>query len=246
MDDKQLLRYSRHLLLPQMDYAGQEKLLNAKVLIIGIGGLGSPAALYLAASGIGEITLVDDDVVELSNLQRQIVHSQSTIGLNKAESAKHNLVKLNSTIKITVISKRLDKKELLTQCKNHDVVLDCTDRFASRFALNQACVTTKSNLVSAAAVGFDGQISSFRLSDNTSPCYQCLYTDNLGEDTLCSENGILSPVVGIMGVLQALETIKILTDVGNTLVGKLLLFDGMNTEFRTVKLNKDPKCKICD
>lgn len=245
MDDKQLLRYSRHLLLPQVDYVGQKKLLKAKVLIIGLGGLGSPAALYLAASGIGQITLVDDDAVEISNLQRQIIHNQSTVGTNKAQSAKQNLTKLNDTIKIMAICNRLNEEELLTQCENHDVTLDCTDRFSSRFAINQACVATKSNLVSAAAVGFDGQISSFKLSDKISPCYQCLYDDDLGEDTLCSENGILSPVVGTMGVLQALEAIKIITNIGNTLVGKLLLFDGLNTEFRTVKLNKDPKCNAC-
>ncbi len=245
MDDEKLIRYSRHILLPQIEYAGQKKLTNAKVLIIGIGGLGSPAALYLTASGIGQITLVDDDVVELSNLQRQIVHNTKTIGTNKAESAKHNLGKINNTIKITAINQRLKDKELIAQCENHDVVLDCTDRFVSRFAINQACVISQANLVIAAAVGFDGQMSSFKLDDDASPCYQCLYADGPGEDTLCSENGILSPVVGTMGVLQALEAIKIITNVGNTLVGKLLLFDGLNTEFRTIKLNKDPKCKAC-
>jgi len=245
MNDKLLERYSRHILLPQLGYSGQEKLLQSKVLIVGIGGLGSPAAIYLGASGIGEITMVDYDVVEISNLQRQIIHNQQTLGQNKAKSAKKNLRKINSAIKINAITKRLAGKELIEECKKHDVILDCTDRFKSRFAINRAAFATKTALVSAAAVGFDGQIATFNPANINSPCYQCLYSEDLPEDTLCSENGILSPIVGVMGVLQALEAIKIISKTGGTLLGKLLVFDGLASEFRTLKLGKDPACRIC-
>jgi len=245
VDDEALKRYSRHILLPQFGFEGQERLNQAKVLIIGVGGLGSPAALYLGASGVEKITLVDDDTVEISNLPRQIVHNQDTLGLNKTQSAKLAISRINDTIKINPITRRLTGDKLLKECHGHDIILDCTDRFTSRFAINQAAIESKTPLVSAAAVGFDGQISSFIPQDKSSPCYQCLYADGFPEDTLCSENGILSPVVGTMGLLQALEAIKIITAVGDTLLGKLLIFDGLTTSFRTLKLKKDPACAAC-
>jgi molybdopterin-synthase adenylyltransferase len=244
VDDSELIRYSRQITLPEIDYEGQEKLRNAKVLIIGIGGLGSPAAMYLASSGVGSLILVDDDEVDLSNLQRQIAHNTQSIGINKAKSAMQTLADLNPEVHINAIPKRLNDTELQKQCEKVDLVLDCTDRFSSRFAINRACVATQTPLVSAAAIRFDGQLSSYSMQPDT-PCYQCLYPDGNDEEMLCSENGILAPVVGLMGVAQALEAVKIITGVGENLFGKLMIFDGKNMEFRTLNLSKDNQCPVC-
>jgi adenylyltransferase/sulfurtransferase len=244
MDDEQLLRYSRQIMLPQIDIEGQEKLLAARVLIIGIGGLGSPVAMYLAAAGIGHLVLVDDDVVELSNLQRQIMHSSADIGLTKVESARQTLLRLNPDIKITTFDKRLDEQAMAAEIKAADIVIDGTDNFATRFMINKASVKHNTPLVSGAAIRMEGQVSVFNKT-TSSPCYRCLYKDEGELDTSCSNNGVLSPVVGIIGSIQATEAIKVLLHTGESLDGKLLMLDALHMEFRTLKLRKDPDCPVC-
>jgi len=245
MNDEQLLRYSRQLMLPQVDVAGQQKLLDSTVLIMGMGGLGSPAAMYLAAAGVGHLILADFDQVELSNLQRQIVHREDCVGLSKVDSAKQTLQTLNSEIKITLISKKLTKESLLTWLKQVDCVVDGTDNFTARFGINEACVKSQTPLVSGAAIRFEGQVSVFD-SSKGGPCYQCLYPDT-GEELAqtCSENGVLSPVVGIIGSIQATEVLKQLIGIGTTLASRLLLLDALTMEWRTVKLKQDPQCPMC-
>ncbi len=245
MNDEQLLRYSRHIMLPQIDVSGQEKLLTSRVLIIGMGGLGSPVAIYLAATGVGHLVLVDDDVVELSNLQRQIVHSSSDIGLNKVDSAKQTLQDLNPEIKITTFCKRLNEKELSDEVSAADVVVDGSDNFSTRFALNKASVKSQTPLVSGAAIRMEGQVSIFNKTPS-SPCYRCLYKDEGELDASCSNNGVLSPVVGIIGSVQATEVIKTLLGIGESLDGKLLMLDALQMEWRTLKLKKDPACPVCN
>ena len=245
MNDEQLLRYSRQIMLPQVDLNGQEKLLASRVLIIGMGGLGSPIAMYLAAAGIGHLVLVDDDKVEISNLQRQIAHSTNDIGLSKVESAKQTLQSLNPEIKISCHEKRLDEKELANEVAAADVVIDGTDNFTSRFALNAQSVKSKTPLISGAAIRMEGQVSVFNKTPD-SPCYRCLYKDEGELDTSCSTNGVLSPVVGIIGSIQATEAIKVLLDTGESLDGKLLMLDAMQMEWRTLKLKKDPECPVCN
>jgi len=245
MDDTQLLRYSRQILLPQVEVAGQERLLEAKILIIGMGGLGSPAAMYLAAAGVGQLSLCDFDVVDLSNLQRQIIHSTSDIGKRKVESAGETLLALNPDIEIVPIFQQLDDNNLAEHVANVDVVLDCSDNLPTRFAINQACVDTHTPLVSGAAIRMEGQISVFRSDKPNSPCYRCLYP---GEDALvetCTQTGILAPLVGIVGSLQALEAMKLIMGVGETLTGWLLLVDALSMEFSRVRLKKDPDCPVC-
>ena len=244
MNDEQLLRYSRQIMLPQIDVEGQEKLLSSRVLIIGMGGLGSPIAMYLAAAGIGHLVLVDDDIVELSNLQRQIAHGTAEIGLSKVESAKQTVEKLNSEIKVTTFAERLDGENLSKEIIAADIVIDGTDNFTTRFALNESCVQNNTPLVSGAAIRMEGQVSVFNKTP-TSPCYRCLYKDEGELDTSCSTNGVLSPVVGIIGSIQATEAIKVLLDVGEALDGKLLMLDAFTMEWRTLKLKKDPVCPIC-
>ncbi|MDH5368885.1 MAG: molybdopterin-synthase adenylyltransferase MoeB [Gammaproteobacteria bacterium] len=244
MEDEQLLRYSRQIMLPQIDVAGQEKLLSSRVLIIGMGGLGSPIAMYLAAAGIGHLVLVDDDSVELSNLQRQIAHGTTDIGLNKVESAKQTIEKLNPEIKITTYAERLEDKKLSDEIAAADIVIDGTDNFTTRFALNDSCVQNNTPLVSGAAIRMEGQVSVFNKTPS-SPCYRCLYKDEGELDTSCSANGVLSPVVGIIGSIQATEAIKVLLDIGETLDGKLLVLDALHMEWRTLKLKKDPSCPVC-
>ena len=245
MNDEQLLRYNRHIMLPQIGIEGQQKLRDAHVLIIGLGGLGSPAALYLATAGIGKLTLVDDDKVELSNLQRQIIHRSQNIGEKKVASAKSNLLAINHEIDITTIDHRLDEVSLSQHIEQADVVLDASDNFDTRFAINRACVAKKKPLVSGAAIQFDGQISVFDSRNEYCPCYSCLYPDK-GEDNLtCSENGILAPVVGIIGSMQALEAIKLICQIGEPLYGRLLLFDALSLQWRTMNLKKDPSCPVC-
>lgn len=244
MEDEQLLRYSPQIMLPQIDVEGQEKLLASRVLIIGMGGLGSPIAMYLAAAGIGHLVLVDDDVVELSNLQRQIAHGTADIGLSKVESAKQTIKELNPEIKITIYAERLEGKKLSDEIAAANVVIDGTDNFSTRFALNDSCVKNHTPLVSGAAIRMEGQVSVFNKTPD-SPCYRCLYKDEGELDTSCSTNGVLSPVVGIIGSIQATEAIKVLLGIGETLDGKLLVLDALHMEWRTLKLKKDPACPTC-
>jgi len=245
MNDDELLRYSRQIMLPQVDVDGQQRLADSRVLVIGLGGLGSPVAMYLAAAGVGQLELVDFDEVDLSNLQRQILHSTENIGQAKTESAQQRLKLLNPLIDIKIQNKKLDQEALIDAAEHADVVVDASDNFATRFAVNRACLAAKTPLVSAAAIRMEGQISVFRCDQADSPCYQCLYQDTGEEDTNCTSNGVLAPMVGILGSMQALETLKLLLNVGELLSGKLMLFDGMAMEWRTMKLQKDAGCPAC-
>ncbi|HLD14937.1 MAG TPA: molybdopterin-synthase adenylyltransferase MoeB [Burkholderiales bacterium] len=245
MDDRQLLRYSRHILLQQVDIAGQEKLLNARVLIIGLGGLGSPVTMYLAASGVGHLVIVDHDKVELTNLQRQIVHTTASIGEGKTTSAAKQLKALNPDITITAINHKLDEAGLLEQARAADVVVDASDNFATRFAVNRACVKAKKPLVSGAVVRFEGQVAVFRPDLPDSPCYRCLYAESNDPEEACAEFGVLAPVAGIVGSIQATETLKLLLGTGQTLTGRVLLLDALTMEWRELKLRKDPTCPVC-
>lgn len=245
MNDQQLLRYNRQIMLPQLGYEGQLKLLAAHVLIIGLGGLGSPVAMYLAAAGIGKLTLVDFDEVDLSNLQRQILHRTENIKQPKVDSAKHNLLQLNPEITIHTIHHKLNQEELNNLVAAASVVVDATDNFDSRFAINRACVQHKIPLVSGAAIRFEGQVSVFDLRNTISPCYRCLYDETGTSEETCSTNGVISPMVGIIGSIQALETIKLIAGIGDTLTGKLLITDGLHQEWRSMKLRKDPHCPVC-
>ncbi len=245
MNDEQLLRYNRHIMLPQLGIEGQQKLHDAHVLIIGLGGLGSPASMYLASAGVGQLTLVDDDTVELTNLQRQIVHRSKNIGENKVDSAKNNLLEINPDINITALVERLDEKSLQQQVKLADVVLDACDNFDTRFLINKVCVAQKKPLVSGAAIQFEGQVCVFDSRQPDSPCYSCLYPAKGEDNATCSENGILAPVVGIIGSVQALEAIKIICEIGEPLIGKLLLLDALSLQWRSMNLKKDPNCPVC-
>jgi len=244
MNDEQLLRYSRQIMLPQIDVAGQQKLLGSTALIIGMGGLGSPVALYLAAAGVGHLMLVDFDDVELSNLQRQILHTSNDIGKAKVDSAYQTLVSINPDIKITPINKQLDKAALMGYVKQSDIVIDGTDNFTTRFTVNETCVASKTPLVSGAAIRMEGQLTVF-MNDGKGACYRCLYQDENGEELRCSENGVLAPVVGVIGSLQAVEAIKILTGIGETLNNRLLVMDALHMDLRILKLKKDPACPVC-
>ncbi len=244
MNKEQISHYSRQIRLPQIGEQGQQRLLDSRALIIGMGGLGSPAAMYLAAAGVGNLVISDFDRVEPSNLQRQIVHRAVDIGEAKAESASRTLHALNPDVEITAIDWQFDDDELEDQVRLSDVVLDCSDNFPTRFAVNEACVKASTPLVSGAAIRMEGQAATF-LSDGTSPCYRCLYRDAGAEYETCAAEGILAPVVGVIGTIQAVEAIKVLVGVGETLCGRLLLFDGNAMEFQTVRLPKDPQCPVC-
>ena len=244
MNDEQLLRYSRQILLPTFGIEGQEKLLNSHVLIMGLGGLGSPVAMYLAAAGIGKLTLVDFDTVELSNLQRQIIHSTSNLKQSKVESAAATIQQLNPLVKTTCINKQLEEKELSNLLSDVDLLIDATDNFATRFMINRACFNTATPLVSGAAIRMEGQVSVFNFKDNESPCYRCLYDEQGEENTSCSENGVMAPMVGIIGSIQAMEAIKLLSDYGEILSGKLLITDAMFQDWRSMKFKKDPNCPV--
>ncbi|WP_293267308.1 molybdopterin-synthase adenylyltransferase MoeB [Neptunomonas sp.] len=246
LSDEQLLRYSRQIMLPDVDIDGQERWLASKVLIIGLGGLGSPVALYLAAAGIGELVLVDDDQVDLSNLQRQVVHTTARIGMNKVDSAAQMLREINPDINVVTRAERLDSDGLKALVAHVDLVLDCTDNFSTRFAANQACVEHKKPLVSGAAIRMEGQIAVYQPGVEGSPCYQCLYTEGDNETLTCSESGVLSPLVGIIGSMQALEALKVLANIGTTLTGRLLLLDAKHMEWRSLKLKQDPACPVCN
>lgn len=246
MNDQQLLRYNRQIMLPQIGYEGQLKLLAAHVLIMGLGGLGSPVAMYLAAAGVGKLTLVDFDEVDLSNLQRQIVHRTENIKQAKVASAKHNLLQLNPEITINTVNEKLDQDALNKLIATSHVVVDATDNFDTRFAINRGCVQHKVPLVSGAAIRFEGQVSVFDSRNANNPCYRCLYDENGTTEETCSTNGVISPMVGIIGSIQALEAIKLITGTGETLTGKLLLCDGLHQEWRSMRLSKDPHCPVCN
>ncbi len=247
MDDQQLLRYSRQIMLPQLDYAGQQRLLESSVLVVGLGGLGSPVAMYLATAGVGHLLLNDFDDVDLSNLQRQIAHSAERLGENKANSAAQCLQALNSDCRVIELAEKLDAEALLKTVVQVDVVVDCSDNFATRFLLNRLCVQASKPLVSGAAIRFEGQVSVFRNRQSDDACYRCLYDDEAADDAVlnCSENGVLAPVVGVIGSLQAVEVIKVLTDIGEPLVNRLLVVDALNMDIRTLTIRKDQQCPVC-
>jgi molybdopterin/thiamine biosynthesis adenylyltransferase len=245
MNDGQLERYSRHLLLPQFDYQGQTALLESKVLVLGLGGLGSSAALYLASSGIGELHLLDPDTLELSNLQRQVIHKQEAIGVNKALSAKQTLSALNDSIKIVAHASCLSESLLAELISTMNVVLDCTDNSHSRRLHNQLCVQQKVPLISAAAIRFEGQLMVVDPSQENTPCYQCVYPNVDTTQMSCSELGIMAPVVGMMGVFQSLEAIKIISGVGAKSSGALHSFDGLSAQWRRFNVTKNEQCPVC-
>ncbi|MFA6052603.1 MAG: molybdopterin-synthase adenylyltransferase MoeB [Methylobacter sp.] len=245
MNDNQLLRYSRQIMLPQIDIEGQQKLLAANVLIVGAGGLGSPAAMYLAAAGVGSIAIYDNDVVDLSNLQRQITHHTPDIGADKVISTRQTLNELNPEVNVRAVKQRLDGEQLDSEVMQADVVLDCSDNFSTRFAINNACVKHQTPLVSGAAIRFEGQVTVFTPGKNNSPCYNCLYNSDGEELQNCATNGVIAPITGIVGSIQALEAMKLIMNIGETLTGRLLLLDGFTMEWNTMKLRKNPNCPTC-
>lgn len=245
MLDEQLLRYSRQILLEQIDVEGQQRLLDSRVLIVGMGGLGSPAALYLAGAGVGELWLADDDRVDLTNLQRQIIHATADLDRPKTDSAAARLAALNPEVRIHQLDQRLLGEQLREAVARVDLVLDCTDNFTTRQALNATCVALRKPLVSGAAIRLQGQVSVFDPRDPASPCYQCLYGDGDDVALSCSEAGVMGPLVGVVGSLQALEALKLLAGFGEPLVGRLLLIDALNSRFRELRIRRDPGCGCC-
>lgn len=246
MNDDQLLRYSRHILLPEIDVEGQERFLAARVLLIGAGGLGSPAALYLASAGVGTLVIADGDTVDATNLQRQILHRESSIGRPKVESATASLAAINPACCVVPLQERLSGTRLMEEVAAADLVLDCCDNFATRHAVNRACVLSCKPLVSGAAIKFDGQIAVFdpRLPD--APCYHCLFPEAEDvEELRCAVTGVFAPLTGIIGAMQAAESLKLLAACGVSLAGRLLLLDGLRMEWREVKVPKDPACPVC-
>lgn len=244
MDDQQLLRYSRHILLPEIGIEGQQRLRDASALIIGLGGLGSPVAMYLAAAGVGQLILVDDDQVELSNLQRQIAHTQNTLGQNKVDSAQQSLATLNPDCAVTTIPQRLNQAEMAEQIAQVDLVLDCSDNFDTRFLINRLCHAHQTPLVSGAAIRWDGQLAVFAYQAGDA-CYHCLYGHGEDEAERCSENGVAAPLVGVIGSLQALEALKLLSGAAPIQSSPLHIFDGLQQQWRTLKLRRDPHCPVC-
>lgn len=244
LNDDELLRYSRHILLPEVDLAGQEALKKARVLIIGLGGLGSPVALYLAAAGVGQLVLADHDQVDLSNLQRQVIHHTSSLGLNKAHSAQQHIALLNPRCQVQALAQYLDETQLEGLVVQVDLVVDCCDNFTTRQAINRACVHAGKPLVSGAAIGFSGQIAVFNLGA-AAPCYSCLYPDLVETQLTCSQSGVIAPLVGVIGSYQALEALKIMIGCGESLAGRLQLFDGLRGQWQTIRLAKDPHCPVC-
>jgi len=245
MNDNQLLRYSRQIMLPQIDIEGQQKLLAAKVLIVGAGGLGSPAAIYLAAAGVGNIVIYDNDIVDLSNLQRQIAHHTPDIGTDKVISTRQTLNQLNPDVQVRAVKQRLEDEQLDSEVGLADVVLDCSDNFSTRFAINHACVNQQTPLVSGAAIRFEGQVTVFTPGKNNSPCYNCLYNSDGEELQNCATNGVIAPITGIVGSIQAMEAMKLIMNIGEALTGRLLLLDGLTMEWNSMKLRKNPNCPTC-
>ena len=246
MNDAQLLRYSRHIFLDDIGIEGQQKLLASHALIIGAGGLGSPVALYLGSAGVGHITVVDHDTVDATNLQRQIAHTLADVGQPKAQSIQQSIAAINPDVEVTVITQRADDARLNEWVQKADVVLDCTDNFATRHAINRACVWHGKPLVSGAAIRFDGQVTVYDPRDAQSPCYACVFpeTDTL-EEAQCATMGVFAPLVGIIGSVQAAEALKLLMGVGLTLTGRLLMLDGRNMAWSEIKMPRNPACAVC-
>ncbi|RJG14703.1 HesA/MoeB/ThiF family protein [Massilia cavernae] len=246
MTDDQLLRYSRHILLDEIGIEGQERLLAASVLVIGAGGLGSPAALYLASAGVGRIVLVDDDEVDLTNLQRQVMHTTARVGRPKAESGRDALLQINPGIEVTALNERATGERLEELVRAATVVLDCSDNFKTRHAVNRACFRSKVPLVSGAVIRFDGQISVYDPRSAVSPCYSCLFPEDQNfQDAACSTMGVFAPLVGIVGAMQAAEALKLVIGIGNSLAGRLLLLDGRSMEWTSIALSRNPDCPVC-
>ncbi|MGL1832568.1 HesA/MoeB/ThiF family protein [Rhodocyclaceae bacterium SMB388] len=246
MNDEQLLRYSRHILLPEIGIEGQDAIIGARMLVVGAGGLGSPAALYLAAAGVGTLVLCDGDTVDLTNLQRQILHSEDNVGKLKVVSGRETLLRLNPHIRVETVALRLEAAALEEHVALADVVLDCTDNFDTRHAINRACVMHRKPLVSGAAIRFDGQVSVFDLRQSDSPCYHCLFPEGQEVDEVrCAVMGVFAPLTGIIGTTQAAEALKLIVGCGTTLDGRLLLLDGLAMEWRSIVLGRDPDCTVC-
>lgn len=246
LDDAQLMRYARHILLDEYGIEAQEKISAAKVLMVGAGGLGSPAAYYLAAAGVGSLTLVDDDEVDLSNLQRQILHTSDRVGVNKALSGQTTLQALNPLVHIEPLAQRLSDADLDRLMPAHDLVMDCTDNFATRHAINRAAVRHRVPIVSGAGIRFSGQISVYDLRDDHAPCYHCLFPEaDEVQELRCATTGVLGPLVGMVGCIQAAEALKVLGGFGEPLVGRLLSVDALTMQWHTVRFRKDPACLVC-
>ncbi|MEO8136095.1 MAG: molybdopterin-synthase adenylyltransferase MoeB [Betaproteobacteria bacterium] len=246
MDDNQLLRYSRHILLPEIGIDGQERIAAGHALIVGLGGLGSPVALYLASAGVGILTLCDNDAVDLTNLQRQIAHDTTTIGMPKVESARQRIAAINPGIDVRMRMTRVGESDLCELVRTADVALDCSDNFATRHAINRACVAAGTPLVSGAALRFDGQLAVFDTRRAASPCYHCIFGEGEEiEETRCAVMGVFAPLVGVMGAMQAAEALKLLAGCGTPVLGKLQLYDALDGEWRAVRVRRDPHCPVC-
>lgn len=245
MNDQELLRYSRHILLNEIGVEGQQRLRDSHMLVIGAGGLGSPAAFYLGSAGVGAITLVDGDNVDLTNLQRQILHTTERIGQPKATSGQATLAAINPQVEVIARTQRVAEADLDELVRGATVVLDCSDNFATRHAVNRACVRHGRPLVSGAAIRFDGQLAVFDLTRADSPCYACLFPEGDGEDELCAVMGVFAPVTGIIGTLQAAEALKLAAKAGESLSGRLVLLDALTMTFRTLNVPRDPDCSVC-
>ncbi|PUE62179.1 molybdopterin biosynthesis protein MoeB [Limnohabitans sp. Rim8] len=246
MNDDQLLRYSRHILLDEVGIEGQQRLVDSHVLVVGAGGLGSPVAMYLAASGVGHITIADHDAVDLTNLQRQIAHTTARVGYPKVESASQAMLALNPEVRVTALAHKLDAVQLNALVPTVQVVVDCCDNFETRQAVNAACVKHKVPLVSGAAIRMDGQLAVYDTRDDKSPCYACIFPpDHAPEEVLCSTMGVLAPLVGVIGTMQAMETVKLITGMGSRLTGRLQMLDGRGMEWHEVRLQRNAACPVC-
>ena len=246
MNDDQLLRYSRHILLDDIGVEGQAKLLAARMLVIGAGGLGSPVALYLATAGVGRLTIVDHDTVDLTNLQRQIAHNLARVGRPKAESARETIAAINPDVQVDAVTQRADAAWLDTAVATADVVLDCSDNFATRQAVNAACVRHRVPLVAGAAIGFDGQVSVYDARDAAAPCYACLFPPEATvEEVRCATMGVFAPLVGIIGTVQAAEALKLVTGIGQSLAGRLQMLDARRMEWTEIRMPRQPNCPVC-
>jgi molybdopterin/thiamine biosynthesis adenylyltransferase len=246
VNDDQLLRYSRHILLDEVGIEGQQRLVDSHVLVVGAGGLGSPVAMYLAASGVGHITIADHDAVDLTNLQRQIAHTTARVGYPKVESASQAMLALNPEVRVTALAHKLDAVQLNALAPTVQVVVDCCDNFETRQAVNAACVKHKVPLVSGAAIRMDGQLAVYDTRDDKSPCYACIFPpDHAPEEVLCSTMGVLAPLVGVIGTMQAMETVKLITGMGSRLTGRLQMLDGRGMEWHEVRLQRNAACPVC-
>jgi adenylyltransferase/sulfurtransferase len=245
LNDEQLMLYSRQIMLPQIDIAGQQKLLDAKVLVLGMGGLGCPLLMYLVSCGVGSITIVDPDVVELSNLQRQILFGHDDLGRKKADVASEKARQLNQHVDISPVTRIPKDSELRRLVETSDVVVDGTDNFAARYRHNQFCVDCETPLVSGAVIRFEGQVTTFDQRNSGAPCYHCLYPQGEEQELNCTENGVLGPVAGMIATIMATETVKLIINAGELLTGRLLLLDALHMDWRTVNLSKDPQCSVC-